>query len=148
MGGGWSFFLVFHIFFTNIQNDCAIIDNIRIFQKGLGNEFPVLKFWEGRKMEELKKLLLATVGAATLSLEKVDATVQDLIERGKLSVKEGKELREELLQRKKDAEPETLTAEKLDSILESLNFAGRREVEALEERVRILEEKIRNLDVK
>lgn len=93
-------------------------------------------------MEELKKLLLTTVGAAAISIEKIDSTVTDLIEKGKLSVKEGKELREELIRKKKDAEEETLTKEKLDGIIDSLNFAGRRELELLEERVAKLEEKL------
>jgi polyhydroxyalkanoate synthesis regulator phasin len=96
-------------------------------------------------MEELKKLLLTTVGAAAMSIEKIDSTVTDLIEKGKLSVKEGKELREELIRKKKDAEEETLTKEKLDGIIDSLNFAGRRELELLEERVAKLEEKLAKL---
>ena len=80
-----------------------------------------------------------------MSIEKIDSTVTDLIEKGKLSVKEGKELREELIRKKKDAEEETLTKEKLDGIIDSLNFAGRRELELLEERVAKLEEKLAKL---
>lgn len=96
-------------------------------------------------MEELRKLLLTTVGAAALSMEKIDSTVTELIEKGKLSVKEGKELREELIRKKKEAEVEALTKEDLDRIIESLNYAGKREVELLEERVARLEEQIQEL---
>ena len=93
-------------------------------------------------MEELKKLLLTAVGAAAISVEKIDSTVTELIEKGKLSVKEGKELREELLQRKKDSEENLVKKDDLNQIIESLNLAGKRDLELLEERVRVLEDKI------
>lgn len=96
-------------------------------------------------MEELRKLLLTTVGAAALSMEKIDSTVTELIEKGKLSVKEGKELREELIRKKKETEAEALTKEDLNQIIETLSFAGKREVELLEERVARLEEQIQSL---
>ena len=103
---------------------------------------------EEKEMEELRKLLLTTVGAAALSMEKIDSTVTELIEKGKLSVKEGKELREELIRKKKEAEADAMTREDLNNVIESLNFAGKREVELLEERVRKLEEQIQELSDK
>ncbi|HSR03623.1 MAG TPA: hypothetical protein VLM88_03455 [Proteiniclasticum sp.] len=93
-------------------------------------------------MEELKKLLLTAVGAAAISVEKIDSTVTELIEKGKLSVKEGKELREELLRRKKETEEDLVKKDDLNQIIDSLNLAGKRDLELLEERVRRLEEKI------
>ncbi len=96
-------------------------------------------------MEELKKLLLTAVGAAAISVEKIDSTVTELIEKGKLSVKEGKELREELLQKKKDHEEEVIDKDKLNEIIDSLNLAGKRELDLLEERVKKLEEQIAEL---
>ena len=91
-------------------------------------------------MEELKKLLLTTVGAAAISIEKVDTTITDLIEKGKMSVKEGKELREELIRKKKEAEEEAVTKSELNKIIDSLNLAGKRDLELLEERVKKIEE--------
>ncbi len=93
-------------------------------------------------MEELKKLLLTAVGAAAISVEKIDSTVTELIEKGKLSVKEGKELREELLRKKKESEEDLVKKDDLNQIVDSLNLAGKRDLELLEERVRRLEEKI------
>lgn len=93
-------------------------------------------------MEEMRKLLLSTVGAAAISIEKADAMLQELIEKGKLSVKEGKELREELLRKKKDHESDPVKKSELHEILDTLHYAGAREVEALEERVRKLEERL------
>lgn len=99
-------------------------------------------------MEELKNLLLATVGAATISIEKIDSTLSDLIERGKLTVKEGKELREELIKRNTKKEDEVLTRENLYTMIDSLNLVSRRDLELLEEKVKQLEERIAGLESK
>jgi len=96
-------------------------------------------------MEELKKLLLSAVGAAAISVEKIDSTVTELIEKGKLSVKEGKELREELVRRKKESEEDLVKKEDLNGIIDSLNLVSKRELELLEERVAKLEEQMKTL---
>lgn len=90
-------------------------------------------------MDELKRLLLLTVGAASASMEKVDSVVQELIEKGKMTVKEGKELREELLRDKDSGKYK----EELKSFLSSLRLATKEEVEKLEARVAALEEELR-----
>lgn len=90
-------------------------------------------------MEELKKLLLSAVGAAAISIEKIDSTITELIEKGKLSVKEGKELREELVRRKKETEEDLVRKEDLNELIGSLNLVSKRELELLEERVVKLE---------
>lgn len=97
-------------------------------------------------MDELRKLLLSTVGAAAISIEKLDAAVQDLIEKGKLSVKEGKELREELIRKKKSDSDEVLTKSMLEEVMDSFNFVHQRELNTLRERVAILEEKLADQD--
>ncbi|MFH5836679.1 phasin family protein [Proteiniclasticum sp. C24MP] len=96
-------------------------------------------------MEELKKLLLSAVGAAAISVEKIDSTVTELIEKGKLSVKESKELREELVRRKKESEEDLVKKEDLNEIIDSLNLISKRELELLEERVAKLEEQMRTV---
>lgn len=90
-------------------------------------------------MDELKRLLLLTVGAASASMEKVDSVVQELIEKGKMTVKEGKELREELLRDKESGKYK----EELKNFLSSLRLATKEEVEKLEARVAALEEELR-----
>ena len=96
-------------------------------------------------MEELKKLLLSAVGVAAISVEKIDSTVTELIEKGKLSVKEGKELREELVRRKKESEEDLVKKEDLNGIIDSLNLVSKRELELLEERVAKLEEQMKSV---
>lgn len=96
-------------------------------------------------MEELKKLLLTAVGAAAISVEKIDSTVTELIEKGKLGVKEGKELREELVRRKKESEEDLVKKEDLNGIIDSLNLVSKRELELLEDRVAKLEEQMKSV---
>lgn len=47
-------------------------------------------------MEELKKVLLAGIGLTSMTLEKADAFVKELVKKGRLTVGEGKELQSEL----------------------------------------------------
>ena len=93
-------------------------------------------------MDNLRKLLLSTVGAAEISMEKLDAAVQELIEKGKLSVQEGKELREELIRKRKSESDELLTKSMLEDIMDSFNFVHQRELNTLRERVEVLERKM------
>ncbi len=93
-------------------------------------------------MDNLRKLLLSTVGAAAISMEKLDAAVQELIEKGKLSVQEGKELREELIRKRKSESDELLTKSMLEDIMDSFNFVHQRELNTLRERVEVLERKM------
>ena len=47
-------------------------------------------------LEEMKKLCLAAVGAAAITYDKTIDIINDLVEKGKITVEEGKELSEEL----------------------------------------------------
>jgi polyhydroxyalkanoate synthesis regulator phasin len=89
-------------------------------------------------MDELKKFLLLTLGAASASMEKVDELVQELIEKGRMTVKEGKELREELVRDKEAGKHK----EELKSFLSSLRLATKEDLEKLEARVAALEEQL------
>ena len=43
-------------------------------------------------MNELKNVLLAGIGLTSMTLEKADTFVKDLVQKGRLTVDEGKEL--------------------------------------------------------
>ena len=56
-------------------------------------------------MNEAKTLLLATIGAASLTYEKASEAIVELVEKGKLTVEDGRALTEELTRDlRKDAE--------------------------------------------
>lgn len=68
----------------------------------------------------LKKILLAGIGAMAYSYEKGTEIIEDLIEKGELTVAQGKELNEELKRKRKE---------------------DKEDAEALEERIKNLEDK-------
>jgi polyhydroxyalkanoate synthesis regulator phasin len=79
----------------------------------------------------LKKLLLASVGAVALTAEKADELVGTLVEKGELTVEQGKELNKELkrtYKEHKDGSPKDMNAfvsslseEELKSLKDALN---------------------------
>ena len=97
-------------------------------------------------MEDLKKIMLVLLGSAAVSAEKLDKSLSDLVEKGKLTVKEGKELREELIKKdmsvEKDDPKEVLTKDEFRSILDSLNLVETKELKTLEDRIESLENKL------
>ena len=106
-------------------------------------------------IEELKKLAYASIGTAAIVCEKSESFIKEMVEKGKITVEEGKELSQEL---KRDIMDKTTEAtnsvmSKLDEIkfiskdevvtlIESYDFVNKQEIFELRERVRILEEKL------
>lgn len=106
-------------------------------------------------IEDLKKLVYASIGTAATVYEKGEALIKEMVEKGKITVDEGKELSQELKQdiidKTNEATSNVMT--KLDDIklvskedvialVEDYNFITREEVNELRERVRVLEEKL------
>lgn len=60
-------------------------------------------------MNELKKVLLAGIGLTSMTLEKADTFVKDLVQKGRLTVDEGKELQTELKRKSRDQAEDLLT---------------------------------------
>ena len=104
---------------------------------------------------EARKLFLAGVGTAALTCEKAGDVIGKLIEKGKLSVEEGKELSEELkrdisnksAEKKEDVinkfdEMRPLTKEMLKDILDEKNYVTKADLLELKRRFDIIEEKL------
>lgn len=89
--------------------------------------------------ENVKKLLLAGVGAAATTVEKSKEILDDLVEKGELTVEQGKALNEELKHNIKKTVEETVKntekadpVEELDELLEKMTPE---QIEALKERL-------------
>ena len=104
-------------------------------------------------MDELKKLLLLGVGAASMTYEKATETIEELVQKGKLTVSEGKELGEELkrnIQEKaydmaeKKRENGPLSKEDVLKIIAEYDLVPRTEFNLLKEKVKELEEKLKD----
>lgn len=91
-------------------------------------------------MDELKKVLLAGIGLTAMTYDKAEQFVKDLIEKGRLTIDEGKELQSEL-KRKSQAEAEDF----IDQIKEkthSLQYATKDDLSRLEGKLDALLEEL------
>lgn len=96
--------------------------------------------------EKLKDLLLAGVGGAAISVEKADEVVTNLVQKGKLTVEEGKDFSEELIKKAKDSTGmSTVDREELQATLIELNFAQQQDIEVLESQIQNLQSEVNEL---
>ncbi|WP_315459824.1 phasin-related domain-containing protein [uncultured Streptococcus sp.] len=84
-------------------------------------------------MDELKKVLLAGIGLTSMALEKADAFVKELVEKGRLTVEEGKELQSELKRKGEDEAKELL--DQLDVKTKTVQYATKEDVSRLEDKL-------------
>lgn len=84
-------------------------------------------------MDELKKVLLAGIGLTSMTLEKADAFVKELVEKGRLTVEEGKELQSELKREGEDEAKELL--DQLDVKTKTVQYATKEDVSRLEDKL-------------
>lgn len=83
-------------------------------------------------MNELKKVLLAGIGLTSMTLEKASAFVKELVEKGRLTVEEGKELQSEL---KRKGEDEAKEFDQLDVKTKTVQYATKEDVSRLEDKL-------------
>lgn len=90
-------------------------------------------------MDELKKIFLAGIGFTSTSVEKAEKLINEMVEKGRVTVQEGKELQAELTRKATEAVPATKAE------MEALDFAKKEDVEALTAKVDALNEKLDQL---
>ena len=84
-------------------------------------------------MNDLHKDLLAGIGLTAMTVDKADSFVKELVEKGRLTVEEGKELEQELKRQSKEEAQEFLN--KLDAKKSSVEYATKDDVKRLEEKL-------------
>ena len=84
-------------------------------------------------MNDLKKVLLAGIGLTAMTVDTADSFVKELVEKGRLTVEEGKELEQELKRQSKEEAQEFLN--KLDAKKSSVEYATKDDVKRLEEKL-------------
>lgn len=95
-------------------------------------------------MEDLlKKIFFAGVGSLALTYDKAKDLVEDMVQRGKITVEQGKKLNEEL---KKVVEDNKSNAQNISEVenniknyINSLNLATKEDLETLSNRIEKLE---------
>jgi polyhydroxyalkanoate synthesis regulator phasin len=95
--------------------------------------------------EFIKKAFFLGLGALVLTEERLRQVIEDLVKKGKLSKEEGQSILGEALNRIQQTKKEL--EEKIDSLVQQAfkkaNVPTRQELEALEDRIKKLEEKIK-----
>jgi len=91
--------------------------------------------------ELLKKTIWLGAGLAVMTTEKIEEAVSEIVKKGQLSEKEGKELIADLVEKSKEAKKKL--AEKVEKIitltLQKMNIPSRKEMEELRARLDRLE---------
>ncbi len=84
-------------------------------------------------MNELKKVLLAGIGLTSMTVEAADHFVKDLVEKGRLTASEGKELQNELKRQGKDEADQLL--HDLNQKTQHVQYATKEDLNRLESKL-------------
>ncbi|MGH4050759.1 MAG: phasin family protein [Clostridium sp.] len=97
---------------------------------------------------DIKNFFLAGLGSAAYTYEKATTLIDDLMQKGKLTFEEGKDLSEELkrtVKEKKEVDNslandnKPLTKEDIAALLQEMNLATKEDIENLNKRLTALE---------
>jgi len=97
---------------------------------------------------DIKSFFLAGLGSAAYTYEKATNLIEDFVQKGKLTLEEGKDLSEELKRTVKEKKEETdssrkrdqpLTKEDMVLLLKEMSFATKEDIENLNKRLAKLE---------
>jgi poly(hydroxyalkanoate) granule-associated protein len=107
---------------------------------------------EGEKMETpltemLRKVLLATLGAAVIAQEEIEALVNKLVERGEIAEKDGKKLVHEMMDKRKSKtrEVEDEVNKNIKDVLDRMNIPTKSDIDSLSQKIAALSKKIDDL---
>jgi len=92
-------------------------------------------------LDAIHKMFLAGVGLAAMTKDKIDEHIKELVEKGKLTEKEGREIADDMLKKSKQAKEDLeKQVEKLvQQTLGALQIPSKKEVEELAARIEKLE---------
>jgi len=94
--------------------------------------------------EALRRVLLATIGAAAIAQDEIEALVDRLVERGEIAEKDGKKLVREVMEKRtgKGTKVEEEISKHIESVMDHMNIPSKADVEALSQKITILSKKI------
>lgn len=99
-------------------------------------------------MDLLKNLIYAGVGLASLAADKLQATVNDLVKKGKISDEEGKRIIQEFFENSdaKKEEFENKFKAATENIIDRFEFARKKDLVELQKRVEDLEAELAKMN--
>ena len=102
---------------------------------------------QSQMRDMLRKVLMATIGAAAIAQEEIEALVNKLIERGELAEKDGKSLIHEMMEKRKSRTEkiEDEVSKNVADVLKKMNIPSKADVEVLNQKITGLSKKIDEL---
>ena len=90
----------------------------------------------------IKKTMLTGVGLAAMTRDKVEELARELIEKGEMTEKEGKDLVDEFMKKSEQAKKdlETKVEGIVEKVLGKMNLATKEDIRRLEEKIRHIEQ--------
>jgi polyhydroxyalkanoate synthesis regulator phasin len=98
-------------------------------------------------LEALKKTIYAGIGATVVTAEKLEAALQDLVEKGKLSADEARDTAERISKesRKEFEDAQASLKALFEELLEKASVARKKDLEDLRKKLDSLEKKVSGL---
>jgi poly(hydroxyalkanoate) granule-associated protein len=101
-------------------------------------------------VEGLRKVLLASLGAAAITRDEVEAFLNKLVERGELAQKDGEKLVKELRSRVRDSRPQVQKVgerveQGVEEFLNRLNIPSKRDIDDLSAKIAQLSARVDEL---
>jgi poly(hydroxyalkanoate) granule-associated protein len=102
---------------------------------------------QSQMAELLRRVMLATMGAAVIAQEEVEALINRLIERGEIAEKDGKKLMHEMMDKRKSKSSQVQDEinKNITDVLERMNIPTRTDIDALSQKINGLSKKIDDL---
>jgi len=98
-------------------------------------------------MEMLRRMFLATIGAAVIAQEEIEVLVNRLVERGEIAEKDGKKLINEMMAKRKSQTTDVgeEISKNVESVLSRMNIPSKTDVDALGQKINALSKKVDEL---
>ncbi len=102
---------------------------------------------QSQMAEMMRKVMLATIGAAVIAQEEIEALINRLVERGEIAEKDGKKLMHEMMDKRKNKtmKVEDEINKNISDVLERMNIPTRTDIDALSQKINGLSKKIDEL---
>ena len=102
---------------------------------------------QSQMMEMVRRMFLATIGAAVIAQEEIEALVNRLVDRGEIAEKDGKTLIHEMMEKRKTktADVSGEISKNIESVLQRMNIPSKADVDTLSQKISALSKKIDEL---
>ena len=102
---------------------------------------------QSRMMELVRRMMLATIGAAVIAQEEIEALVNRLVERGEIAEHDGKKLIHEMMEKRKSktTKVEEDINKNIEGVLDRMKIPTKADIEELSQKITGLSKKIDEL---